>query len=111
MTRQVLTILRPKPAVQLLLLAAGLLLGGRLFASENVPHRYFAQWADLPEAGQFVFGLLYEESEAHHIGAKRDYRGVAVTSGGEYYGIDVNQGYLALQYGINDRWAADFNIG
>jgi hypothetical protein len=32
-------------------------------------------------------------------------------AGGENYGIDVRQGYFALQYGINDRWAADLEVG
>ena len=30
---------------------------------------------------------------------------------GENYGIDINQGYISLQYGISEKWAADFNIG
>ena len=34
-------------------------------ASENVPQRPFALWADLPEPGQFVVGLVYEESESY----------------------------------------------
>ena len=32
-------------------------------------------------------------------------------SGGESYGTDINQGYLALQYGLTERWALDFNMG
>lgn len=80
-------------------------------ASENVPHRPFAYWADLPEPGRFVFGLVYEESEAYHIWAANKYSNVAVKSGGESYGIDINQGYFALQYGITPKWAADLNIG
>ena len=80
-------------------------------ASENVPHRAFAYWADLPRPGQFIFGLVYEESEAYHIWASDKYYNVTVKAGGESYGIDINQGYLALQYGIAPRWAADFNIG
>lgn len=79
--------------------------------SENVPHRPFAQWADLPAQGQFVFGLVYEESEAYHIWASGHQQNVTVKSGGESYGIDINQGYVALQYGITERWAADLNIG
>ena len=88
-----------------------LLLTSSLPASENVPHRPFAQWADLPERGQFVFGLVYEESEAYHVWASGHQENIAVKSGGESYGIDINQGYLALQYGLKERWAADFNIG
>lgn len=94
---------------------AGLLLAWALtptvMASENVPHRPFAQWADLPERGQFVFGLVYEESEAYHIWAAGRQHDITVKSGGESYGIDINQGYLALQYGITEKWAADLNIG
>jgi hypothetical protein len=80
-------------------------------ASENVPHRPFAYWANLPEAGQFMFGLVYEESEAYHIWAAKKYSNVTVKSGGESYGNDINQGYFALQYGITPKWAADLNIG
>src|SRR5436305_14226162 len=76
-------------------------------ASENVPHRPFAQWADVPDKGQFVAGLVYEESEAYHIWASGQYHNVTVKSSGEYYGIDINQGYVALQYGITEKWAAD----
>ena len=92
-------------------LAAGLALTPSLSASENVPHQPFAQWADLPHPGQFVAGIVYEESEAYHIWAGRDYHAVRTRSGGESYGIDINQGFLTIQYGINQNWAADFNIG
>ena len=80
-------------------------------ASENVPHRPFAQLADLPDPGQFVAGLVYEESESYHIWASGRQYGINVKSGGENYGIDINQGYIALQYGLKENWAADFNIG
>jgi hypothetical protein len=83
----------------------------RALASENVPHRPFAQLADLPEPGQFVVGLVYEESEAYHIWAGRNYQDITVHSGGENYGIDINQGYFALQYGIAEKWAADLSVG
>jgi len=99
---------------QLVIIASVLLLATltqKLLASENVPHRPFAQWADVPQAGQFVLGLVYEESEAYHIWAGGQYRNVTVKAGGESYGIDINQGYLALQYGVTERWAADLNIG
>lgn len=82
-----------------------------LMASENVPHRLFAQWADVPAPGQFVLGLVYEESEAYHIFVKGESRNITIHGAGESYGIDINQGYLALQYGITERWAADLNIG
>ena len=52
-----------------------------------------------------------EESESYHIWAADKYNNVTVKSGGESYGIDINQGYVALQYGITPKWAADFNIG
>ena len=82
-----------------------------LHASENVPHRAFAQWADVPAAGQFVAGLVYEESEAYHIYVKGASQDITVHSAGEHYGIDINQGFVALQYGITERWAIDLNIG
>ncbi len=98
-----------------LAIAAGLLLPLALpptmFASEDVPHRPFAYWADLPEPGQFIFGMVYEESEAYHIWAANKNYNVTVEAGGEKYGIDINQGYFALQYGITEKWAADLNIG
>src|ERR1035437_4808534 len=88
-----------------------LALAPTVLASENVPHRPFAQWADLPESGQFVFGLVYEESEAYHIWASGKLHDITVKSGGESYGIDINQGYIALQYGITEKWAAELNVG
>ncbi len=30
---------------------------------------------------------------------------------GESYGIDVNQGFFALQYGVTEKWAVDLNVG
>ena len=82
-----------------------------VFGSENVSHRPFAEWAELPEKGQFVAGLVYEESEAYNIWAGGVQHGVKWKSGGESYGIDVNQGYITLQYGITAKFAADFNFG
>ncbi len=82
-----------------------------LLASENAPHRFFAQWADVPAAGQFVLGLVYEESEAYHMYLKGKSENVTWHDSGESYGIDINQGYVALQYGITERWAADLNVG
>jgi hypothetical protein len=96
-------------------IAAGLLLSAAIppaaLASENVPHRPFAYWADLPEQGQFIAGFVYEQSESYHIYTGGQYHNVTWMSGGEHYGIDINQGYLALQYGLNDRWALDLNVG
>jgi hypothetical protein len=80
-------------------------------ASENVPHRPFAMFADLPERGQFVVGLVYEESEAYHIWAAGQRHDITVKALGQSYGIDINQGYLALQYGIAEKWALDLNVG
>ena len=80
-------------------------------ASENVPHRPFAQWANVPERGQFVVGMIYEQSESYHIWAGGKMYDVTTKSGGETHGIDINQGYLALQYGLTERWALDLNIG
>jgi hypothetical protein len=99
-------------AVQVL---AGLALWGALtqmaMASENVPHRPFAMWADVPDRGQFVVGLVYEESEAYRFWAAHESHSAKWRSNGEDYGIDMNQGYFALQYGITDKWAADLNVG
>ncbi len=81
------------------------------FASENLPHRPFAEWADLPAKGQFVVGLLYEESEAYHIWAGTERSLITYKKDGENYGIDINQGYLTLQYGIAKKWAFDLNVG
>ena len=95
------------------LVGIGLLIAvaGTTFASENAPHAPFAQWADVPAKGQLVAGLFYQESEAYHIWAGNDYHNVNWKKGGEGYGIDINQGYVTLQYGITERWAADLAIG
>ncbi len=94
---------------------AGLLLGlapwSAAVASDNVPMRPFAMWADVPLQGQFVIGGVYEESEAYHMWAAGKYANITTHAGGESYGNDINQGYLSLQYGITERWAADLNIG
>src|SRR6266704_1063315 len=100
---------RPALIKSAILLLVGL--AATVRASENVPHRPFAMWADVPEPGQFVLGAVYEESEAYHIYAGRTYHNITVRDRGEEYGIDINQGYLSLQYGITERWAADLNVG
>jgi hypothetical protein len=73
-------------------------------ASENVPHRPFAQLADVPNQRQFVAGVVYEQAQADNAW----FSGQKQSLGG---GMDVYQGFLALQYGITPRWAADLNVG
>ena len=80
-------------------------------ATENVPHRPFALWADIPEPGHFTFGAVYEESEAYHILIGGKSYNVTSHADGERFGIDINQGYLSLQYGLTERWAADLSLG
>ena len=80
-------------------------------ASENVPHAPFAQWADVPNPGQLVVGAHYEESEAYYFWAGNTRYRADYHLRGEHYGIDINQGYLALQYGIAEKWAADLSVG
>jgi hypothetical protein len=83
-----------------------------VLATENVPHAPFAEWADLPAPGQLIAGFLYDESESYHIWANGGRRyNIDSPSNGEHYGIDINQGYLTVQYGINQKWAADLNVG
>ena len=78
---------------------------------ENAPHAPFAQWADVPGKGVFVAGIFYDESESYHIWAKNTYHNISVMGAGETYGIDINQGYVALQYGLTERWTADAAAG
>lgn len=81
-------------------------------ASEDEPRRPFAQWADVPEAGQLVVGAFYEQSEGYHVWEMGNSRAnVNVRVGGENYGIDVRQGYFTLDYGLTKKWAADLNLG
>ena len=83
-----------------------------LSATENVPHAPFAEWADLPAPGQLIAGLFYDESESYHIWANGGQRyNIDSPKNGEHYGIDINQGYLTFQYGINEKWAVDLNVG
>jgi hypothetical protein len=89
-----------------------LALAQSLVASEDEPRRPFAQWADLPEPGQLLFGTFYEQSEAYHFWQQGNDRMNANTRvGGENYGIDVRQGYFTFDCGITKKWAADLNIG
>jgi hypothetical protein len=93
-------------------LAALLAVAQNLVASEDEPRRPFAQWADLPEPGQLIFGTLYEQSEAYHVWEMGNDRvPVNYRTGGENYGIDVRQGYFTFDYGITEKWAADLNVG
>jgi hypothetical protein len=82
-----------------------------VLASENVAQRPFAYWADVPAEGQFVFGVVYEQAKSYNIYAGGQQYNIKVRAGGENYGIDMRQGYLALQYGITERWAADLEVG
>jgi len=69
-------------------------------------------WADVPEAEQFVVGLVYQQSESYHIWANgHNQYPVSWPAGGESYGIDITQGYLALQYGLTARWTLDLEVG
>ncbi|HZL13977.1 MAG TPA: hypothetical protein VFC85_07510 [Verrucomicrobiae bacterium] len=93
-------------------LALALIYAQNLGATEDAPHAPFAQWADLPAPGQFVAGFFYDESESYHIYANGGQRyNIDSPGDGEHYGIDVNQGWLTFQYGIDKHWAADMSIG
>ena len=74
----------------------GLFLARVANASENVPHRPFAMWADVPLPGQFVVGLVYEESEAYHFWAGHDDHNVRFKAAGESYGIRHQSGLLRV---------------
>jgi hypothetical protein len=96
----------------------GIIIAGSFFllfrpahASENVPHRPYAMWADLPAPGEFDAGAVYEESESYHFWAGHTDHNAKFRASGESYGIDINQGYLAFQYGLKERWALDLNVG
>src|SRR6267142_1869523 len=91
------------------LLGAGL--APALLASENVPHRPFAMWADIPHPSEFIVGAVYEESEAYRIWTGHTSHNVTTHADGEDYGIDVTQGYVSVQYGIIENWAADLTFG
>ncbi len=90
-----------------LILVVPFLAGG----SENIARVPYGQLADLPEPGQLRAGLHYQESEAYYIWDNQNRYSVDWHAHGEHYGIDINQGYVSFDYGINDRWAADLTIG
>jgi hypothetical protein len=100
-----------KSLLKLAGLAALLAVAQNLVASEDEPRRPFAQWADLPEPGQLLFGTFYEQSEAYHIWVGNNRMPVNYRTGGENYGIDVRQGYFTFDYGLAKKWAADLNVG
>lgn len=81
------------------------------YASENVPHTPFAEWANVPQRGELVTRLTYQESESYYIWAGGDRYKTDWRHNGEHYGIDINQGFLTFQYGLTERWAADLSIG
>jgi hypothetical protein len=83
----------------------------RVQASENVAHEPFAQWANVPDRGQLVVRLTYEESESYHFWAGNKRHAVDFVDEGEHYGIDINQGYFSFQYGLSEKWAADLSLG
>jgi hypothetical protein len=97
--------------LQLAAWLSALACGPGLLASENAPRRPFAQWASLPAPGQLIAGVTYEESEAYYVWAGNRRTDITWKAGGESYGIDVTQGYLTLDYGIAEKWAADLNLG
>lgn len=93
--------------------AVGLLtaLAQTVGAVENAPRRPFAQWANLPEPGQFVISPWYMESEAYHMWRGQARENINVIRRGEDYGVDAMQGVIGLQYGLSERWAVDLNVG
>lgn len=82
-----------------------------LRASENVPRKPFAEWVQLPTPRQFTVRLWYQEGEAYHIWDGERVHDITVDRGSDEYGIDLMQGIVAIEYGIAERWAADFNLG
>ena len=98
----------PLPLAALL---SALVLVPALRASENTPRRPFAQQANVPARGQLVVGAVVEDSEAYYMWDHNRQTEITVKAGGESYGIDITQGYLTLDYGITERWAADLNLG
>ena len=81
-------------------------------ATENTPRPPFAQWADLPAPEQLVVGGYYEQSEAYYVWEGHQRHNITIhAADGEYYGIDIRQGYLTLDYGITRKLAADLDIG
>jgi len=82
-----------------------------LRASENVPRKPFAEWANMPDQGQFSVRLWYQEAEGYHIWAPRDRHNITVHAHDESYGIDRTQGLILMEYGLTEKWAVDVNVG
>jgi hypothetical protein len=101
----------PRRWAALIGIVLGLSMDLSLIGSENVPHPRFGEWAEVPVPGQLIAGLIYEESEAYHAWAHGQRFNITTRLEGENYGVDINQGYVALQYGIAPRWAADLSLG
>jgi hypothetical protein len=80
-------------------------------ASETLPRKPFAEWANLPAEKEFTLRLWYIEAEAYHVWYGRDRRNITVRKQGEDYGIDPMYGIIAMEYGLSERWAADLNMG
>src|SRR5258706_2930741 len=97
--------------VRSLFVLLGVGLAPALMASENVAHRPFAMWADIPRPREFIVGAVYEESEAYRIWTGHTSHNITTHADGESYGIDVTQGYVSIQYGIIENWAADLTVG
>jgi hypothetical protein len=76
-----------------------------------VPHIPFAEWADAPGKGRLTVRATYQESEAYYMWAGNTRYKVDYETRGEHYGIDINQGYLTLQYGLSEQWTADASVG
>jgi hypothetical protein len=82
-----------------------------LQANENLVRRPYAEWANLPEQGQFVISPFFGMSEAYHAWEGSTSKSIQVEVDREDYGVDVIQGSVLVEYGIADRWAADIGIG
>src|SRR5690349_18666049 len=82
-----------------------------LKASENAPHIPFADWANVPDPGQLVVRSTYQESESYYFWAGNTRYKVDTLENGEHHGIDINQGFFSLQYGLNYKWAIDISLG
>lgn len=77
-------------------------------ASENVPYRPFAQWAEVPARSEWVIGAVYDHSDAGNVWVGDQQH--SLKTGGQGT-VQIDQGFAAIQYGITERWAADLNVG